>query len=206
MHNKLLIIISSPSGGGKSTMCKKLIEDTSSPIFGKSQFSVSATTRTARKAEVEGKDYFFLSKADFKNKIKQNEFLEYADVFGNFYGTLKSQISTAKHTLFDIDVQGHAQIKAQTDALSIFLLPPSIDILKQRLRQRGDLTKQDEEKRINEAINEIKYTHDYDYILINSEIEKTFNAICGIISSNLLKKSGKNFAEVENFEILLQSL
>lgn len=206
MHNKLLIIISSPSGGGKSTMCKKLISDTNSPIFGKCDFSISATTRAPRAGEIEGKDYFFLSKDQFEEKKSKGEFLEYATVFGNSYGTLINQISQTKHTIFDIDVQGYEQIKQKTKALSIFLLPPSLDILQERIQKRADLTRQDEKLRLIEASKEIEKSTSYDFILINEDVEKTFQAICGIISSAILKNSNQSFGEINNFTYFLKSL
>ena len=206
MHNKLLIIISSPSGGGKSTMCKKLISDMTSPIFNKCEFSVSATTRLPRVGEVEGKDYFFLSQEQFEAKKQGNEFLEHANVFGNSYGTLTNQISKTKHTIFDIDVQGHSQIRQKSSALSIFLLPPSLDILRERIKKRADLTKQDEERRLVEATKEMEQSRNYDFLLINEDIEKTFQAICGIISSAILKNSDQNFGKINNFTNFLESL
>src|SRR5574343_1818414 len=126
-NNYKLIVISSPSGGGKSTMCKMLSTRLDSPLFEKVGFSISATTRKIRANEVNGIDYFFISQNEFEEKIRQNQFLEWANVFGNFYGTLKSQILQDKHTLFDIDYQGQIQIKQQIpEAISIFLTPPSI--------------------------------------------------------------------------------
>jgi guanylate kinase len=179
----LLIIISSPSGGGKTTICKKLISSQQSPIFGKARFSISATTRKIRQGEESGKDYHFLTKEEFEEKIKNDEFLEYANVYGNFYGTLKTEIKPNFATLFDIDVEGNRQIKAKTKTLSIFLLPPSIEILKQRLILRGDLTEQDLKRRLEEAVVEISCAGEYDFQIVNEDIEKTFESVCKIIAT-----------------------
>ena len=186
--NKLSIIVSSPSGGGKTTICKKLISDSSSPLFNKAKFSISATTRGVRAGEEHGKDYHFLSLGEFEEKIKNNEFLEHANVFGKLYGTLKSEISQEKHTIFDIDVEGHKQIKAQDiECLSIFLLPPSMDILKQRVKARGDLQLEEMEKRLKQAEMEIKEAKNYDFVIINQDLNQTFKTICDIVSSYHIK-------------------
>lgn len=203
---KLLIIISSPSGGGKTTICKKLLSDNSSPLFEKAQFSISATTRKARGNEANGVDYIFLSREEFEVKIKANEFLEHANVFGNLYGSLKSEISKTKHTIFDVDVAGHNQIKAQTEALSIFLLPPSLDVLKQRVASRGDLKPEEIETRISTAPSEIMESCKYDYIIINNDINQTFQAVCGIITSYLLKKNHTKLVHTKDFQNFVKTL
>lgn len=202
---KFLIVISSPSGGGKTTICKKLLQDPTSPLYQKAEFSISATTRKPRLGEIEGKDYFFLSREVFEEKIQKKDFLEHADVFGNLYGTLKSQISTTKHTLFDIDVQGHKQIKQNVKALSFFLLPPSIDTLKKRIQSRGDLSKEEIERRLATVSTEVSCAQSYDYILINETIETTFSIISGIISSYLFKAHNHGLASCDNFTDLLHS-
>jgi guanylate kinase len=181
MIKPLLIVISSPSGGGKTTICKMLINDPSSPIFGNSRFSISATTRKIRGNEVDGVDYHFLTKQQFEEKIAKEEFLEYANVYGNFYGTLLTEAKSEKHTLFDIDVKGNAQIKQKADALSIFLLPPSIETLKQRLKLRGDLTEEDLKNRLEEAKIEIARAGEYDFQIINENLDDTFIKVCEII-------------------------
>jgi guanylate kinase len=203
---KLLIIISSPSGGGKTTICKKLLSDNSSPLFEKAQFSISATTRKARGSEINGVDYIFLSKEEFEAKIQANEFLEHANVFGNLYGSLKSEISKTKHTIFDIDVAGHNQIKAQTEALSIFLLPPSLDVLKQRVSSRGDLKPEEIETRISIAPSEITESYKYNYIIINNDITQTFQAVCGIITSYILKKNHEKLLHAKDFQNFIKTL
>jgi guanylate kinase len=189
MKKPLLIVISSPSGGGKTTICKRLINDPTSPVFGNSRFSISATTRKIRGSEVDGVDYYFFTKEEFEEKIKRGEFLEYANVYGNFYGTLTSEMNTEKHVLFDIDVEGHSQIKQKMEALSIFLLPPSIEVLNQRLNLRGDLSREDLEKRLEEAKNEIACADKYDYKIVNENLDKTFAEVCEIIKLKLHNQS-----------------
>lgn len=200
---RLLIIISSPSGGGKTTVCRKLLTESYSPIFEKAEFSISATTRPKRGNELHGKDYLFLSKEEFEGKIKADDFLEHANVFGNLYGSMKSALSQTKHTIFDIDVKGHNQIKSKTKALSIFLLPPSIAILKQRVMARGDLTEKEIETRILAAPSEIAESYKYDHIIINNDLEKTFIAVCAIISSHLLKTNHRNLSKETDFNTFL---
>ena len=203
---KSLFIISSPSGGGKTTICRRLLLDETSPIFGKCEFSISATTREPRGNEVNGVDYFFLSKQEFGKRLEDGEFMEHAKVFDSHYGTLKRQLSKTNHTLFDIDVQGHNQIKEHTEVLSIFLLPPSIEVLNSRIMQRGDLTNEQIERRIKKAPAEIEEAYKYDFILINEDLEKTFNAVCAIISSYLLKKHHAKLINERNFLNLIKTI
>ncbi len=189
MKKPLLIVISSPSGGGKTTICKRLINDPTSPICGTSRFSVSATTRKIRGSEVDGVDYYFFTKQQFEEKLKNEEFLEHANVYGNFYGTLLSEVNQEKHTLFDIDVEGHSQIKQKVETVSIFLLPPSIEALKERLNLRGDLSKEELEKRLEEAKNEIACADKYDYAIVNKNLDETFAKVCEIIRLKLHDQS-----------------
>jgi guanylate kinase len=186
---KLLIIISSPSGGGKTTLCKRLLSDPTSPLYNKAEFSISATTRAMRPTEVEGKDYFFISGSEFERMIKENEFLEYARIFNNFYGTPLFGISKTKHTIFDIDFQGHHQLKKKKKAVSIFLLPPSIEVLKERIKKRGDLLPKEIALRIEKAPIEMKEGEKYDYIIINDNLETAFREACTIIETEIKKLS-----------------
>lgn len=189
-----LIIISSPSGGGKSTICKKLMNDERSPIFGNAEFSISVTTRAKRSHETNKKEYHFVSREEFEKMLKNNEFLEWAEIFGNLYGTLKANISKTKHTLFDIDYQGHAQITAtkMPNILSIFLLPPSIEELKQRLILRCDISPEIISKRIAGANTEITSANDYDFIITNNEVEKTFQMCIDAINHKVFNKITQN--------------
>jgi guanylate kinase len=203
---KLAIVISSPSGGGKTTICNKLINDVKSPLYGKVRFSISATTRAKRGEEVDGRDYYFLSKEEFENKIQNGDFLEYAEVFGNYYGTLKSEVNSDKHIIFDIDVAGQRQLKDKIEILSIFLLPPSINELEARINKRGDLTKEQIQKRISGAKKEIEHFSNYDFTLINKDVEQTFNTMCDVIFAYFVKLHPEVIQLSEDFSCVYKSI
>lgn len=182
------IIISSPSGGGKTTICNMLMNDAKSSVFQEVEFSISATTRQRRQHEVDGREYFFISKETFEEKIKNNEFLEYAVVCENLYGTPTSGISKIKHTLFDVDFQGFRSIKKNAiteKIINVFLLPPSLEILENRLKQRGDVKDIDISIRMKNALDEILHCKEYDYILTNHSIENTFQIVSSIVNFEL---------------------
>ena len=171
-----LLIFSGPSGSGKTTIGHHLLSVI--PSLG---FSVSATTRAIRSNEKNGVDYYFLSKEDFKNKIEKNEFLEWEEVYKDiFYGTLKSEVeriwSQNKHIIFDIDVAGGMNIKKiYTDlALAVFVMPPSIDKLKERLKTRATETEESFKKRIEKAEQELTYAKQFDKTIINNNLENSF--------------------------------
>ena len=184
----VLLVISSPSGTGKTTICKKLLE------YDKNfHLSVSVTTRKKRKNEVEGIDYYFRSKKDFLNLKSQNSFIENALVFENYYGTLKSevleQLENGIDVLIDIDWQGTRQITQamKGNLIKIFLLPPSIDELKKRLSKRNSDSIKEINFRMSKALKEIKHFDEYDYVLINDNLENTFQKIVKIIEAERLK-------------------
>ena len=184
----VLLVISSPSGTGKTTICKKLLE------YDKNiHLSVSVTTRKKRKNEVEGIDYYFRSKKDFLNLKSQNSFIENALVFENYYGTLKSevleQIENGIDVLIDIDWQGTRQITQamKGNLIKIFLLPPSIDELKKRLSKRNSDSIKEINFRMSKALKEIKHFDEYDYVLVNDNLENTFQKIFKIIEAERLK-------------------
>ena len=184
----VLLVISSPSGTGKTTICKKLLE------YDKNiHLSVSVTTRKKRKNEVEGIDYYFRSKKDFLNLKSQNSFIENALVFENYYGTLKSevleQLENGIDVLIDIDWQGTRQITQamKGNLIKIFLLPPSIDELKKRLSKRNSDSIKEINFRMSKALKEIKHFDEYDYVLVNDNLENTFQKIVKIIESERLK-------------------
>jgi len=188
----LLLIISSPSGGGKSTLIKTLVNDTETIVF-----SVSVTTRERRNGEEEGKDYFFLSKDEFKKRESEGCFIESAEVFGNYYGTPKDYICSQNEkgfdVILDIDVQGVLQVLDKNiDAVTIFLLPPSPSELKKRLVKRGRDRPEEIEKRLDEACSEIKHAHRYQYIVQSETQEKSVNQILSIIESEHLKVQNSN--------------
>ena len=186
----VLLVISSPSGTGKTTICKKLLE------YDKNiHLSVSVTTRKKRKNEVEGIDYYFRSKKDFLNLKSQNSFIENALVFENYYGTLKSevleQLENGIDVLIDIDWQGTRQITQamKGNLIKIFLLPPSIDELKKRLSKRNSDSIKEINFRMSKALKEIKHFDEYDYVLINDNLDNTFQKIVKIIGAERLKLS-----------------
>ena len=186
----VLLVISSPSGTGKTTICKKLLE------YDKNiHLSVSVTTRKKRKNEVEGIDYYFRSKKDFLNLKSQNSFIENAFVFENYYGTLKSevleQLENGVDVLIDIDWQGTRQITQamKGNLIKIFLLPPSIDELKKRLSKRNSDSIKEINFRMSKALKEIKHFDEYDYVLVNDNLDNTFQKIVKIIGAERLKLS-----------------
>ena len=186
----VLLVISSPSGTGKTTICKKLLE------YDKNiHLSVSVTTRKKRKNEVEGIDYYFKTKKDFLNLKSENSFIENAFVFENYYGTLKSevleQLENGIDVLIDIDWQGTRQITQamKGNLIKIFLLPPSIDELKKRLSKRNSDSLEEINFRMSRALKEIKHYDEYDYVLVNNNLDKTFQQIVKILESERLKLS-----------------
>lgn len=186
----VLLVISSPSGTGKTTICKKLLE------YDKNiHLSVSVTTRKKRKNEIEGIDYYFRSKKDFINLKSQNSFIENALVFENYYGTLKSevleQLENGVDVLIDIDWQGTRQITQamKGNLIKIFLLPPSIDELKKRLSKRNSDSIKEINFRMSKALKEIKHFNEYDYVLVNDNLDNTFQKIVKIVDAERLKLS-----------------
>ena len=177
-----LIILSAPSGTGKSSLIKEIISNSSGDI----QLSVSATTRLPRDGEVHGKDYFFISVKEFDELKENNSFTEHANVHGHYYGTLKSfvdeKIENGISIILDIDVQGFDQIKDSIkNSISIFIIPPSIDELKNRLISRGLDLDEVIEKRLINAKKELKYAELYDHIVLNDEFDKALKQINSII-------------------------
>ena len=185
-----ILVLSGPSGAGKST----IIEAASSEI-GEYYFSVSTTTREPRVGEVDGKDYYFVSKEEFEEGIKRGDFLEYATVHGNYYGTslvpVKKALSEGKLVIFDIDVQGHRLVReAMGDVVvSAFITPPSLKELETRLTSRGSDNIDIINRRIENAKEEIKAIDEYDYLIINDKIEDAKNAFVAIANAARYKMS-----------------
>jgi guanylate kinase len=183
-------IISAPSGSGKSTLVdevRKLVPDL--------DFSISYTTRAPRGNEQNGREYFFVSREEFEKMIQRDEFLEYADVFGNYYGTAKSVLRQAeergKDLLLDIDVQGAEQIKGKLpSALSIFIMPPDRKTLEERLRKRSLDAEGVIQRRLVTASREIENYEKYDYILVNDRLDESIEALQAILLAERLKRSG----------------
>ena len=186
----LVLVISSPSGAGKTTICKKLIQDVDSI-----DLSVSVTTRKKRKNEFEGKDYFFRNSLQFDTMLKNEEFLENANVFGFAYGTLKSEVMTKIQkgidVIVDIDWQGTRQIQKHipNDIVKVFILPPSIKELENRLGNRASEDKKNFLKRMSEARKEISHYLEYDFVIINKEIETAVSQIKSILFAERLRRS-----------------
>ncbi|MDR9393479.1 guanylate kinase [Roseovarius sp. SYSU LYC5161] len=186
----LLIILSSPSGAGKSTLTRRLRQW--DPTL---SFSVSATTRTPREGEVDGREYHFLSEQQFQRDVAAGEMLEHAHVFGNFYGSPKGPVETAinagRDVLFDIDWQGAQQIQNSAlgqHTLSIFILPPSIQELHRRLTTRGQDTPEVIAKRMRKSWDEISHWAEYDYVLVNDDLDATDEKLRTIVTAARLKR------------------
>lgn len=186
MPHKRLIIFSAPSGAGKTTIARHLLAQ-----YPQTTFSVSATTRPRRAQEVHAKDYYFLSKEEFEMAIAGNELAEYEQIFGNYYGTLKREINTAleagKVLVFDIDVKGALSLQRAypDDALLVFVAPPSMEILKQRLRERNTESEEQLQLRFARAEMELQEQHKFDEIIVNDNLDQAFNA-----ARELMRKHG----------------
>ena len=180
---KRLIVISAPSGAGKTTITKRILDAHSSEFT----FSISATTRSMRSGERDGIDYYFLTKDEFLQKIKDNELIEYEEIFGNFYGTLVSEIDRArsegKSLIFDIDVKGGISIHARypDHTLLIFISPPSMEILRERLSKRGSENGEIIERRLARAEMEMGMASVYAHIVVNDDLEKAVKEVEGLV-------------------------
>jgi len=187
----LLIILSSPSGAGKTTLTRRL-RDWDETI----RFSVSATTRAPRPGEVDGSDYHFLTEASFKSQVADSQMLEHAHVFGNFYGSPRGPVEAAiedgRDVLFDVDWQGAQQIKNSAlgkHVLSIFFLPPSIAELRRRLVSRGQDGPETIAKRMLKSWDEISHWDAYDYVLVNDDLDATEAKLKSIVTAERLRRS-----------------
>ncbi len=180
LERGLLFVVSAPAGTGKTTLVRKLMDE-----FSCVSESVSCTTRPARPAEIDGKDYFFISKQEFDARVNRGDFLEHAEVFGNRYGTSREFVdkmrSQGKHVILVIDTQGAMQLKAHVDAVFIFLRPPSIDELRVRLAKRQTESSEAIEKRISWAAHELTLADKYDYQVVNDDLDIAYQALRSII-------------------------
>ena len=178
----LMLVLSSPSGAGKTSICKKLLQQDTGLVL-----SVSATTRKRRPGEVEGKDYQFLSIQEFESRINKSQFLEYAKVFGNYYGTpaqlVERSLKSGDDMLFDIDWQGTQQLKARArqDLVSVFILPPSIKELEKRLFNRAQDTSEVVANRMSKSASEMSHYPEYDYVIINNDLDKSVQLVQSIL-------------------------
>lgn len=191
----LLFILSSPSGAGKTTLSRRLLERyKDAPAHESIRMSVSVTTRKMRPGEEHGKDYFFVSDAEYDNMVNKNELLEHAKVFEYKYGTpaqfVRDNIGKGTDVLFDIDWQGTQQLKAKSpdDLVSVFILPPSMEELERRLRARAQDSEEVVKKRMSKARAEISHWGEYDYVLINQSLEETLEKINAILKAERLKR------------------
>lgn len=186
----LLLILSSPSGAGKSTLARRLMEWDPSL-----RFSVSATTRAPRPGEADGREYYFKSRTDFEAMVAAGEMLEHAEVFGNFYGSPKGPVEAAmtegRDTLFDIDWQGGQQIRNSAlgrDVVSVFVLPPSIAELERRLRGRAQDSDEVIAGRMAKSQSEISHWAEYDYVIVNNDIDMAFNDLLTILQAERMRR------------------
>ena len=196
----MMFVLSSPSGAGKTTLTKKIAENNSD-----FEISISHTTRKSRPNEINGKDYYFVSKEEFNNLVKGNSFFEYANIFDNYYGTLKKPVlellSRGKHVLFDIDWQGTQQLEKikNLSLVTFFILPPNIKVLKQRLLNRHEGQEELIEKRMNKFNEEVSHWNEYNYIVINDDLNMCYEKILSLIISERKGVSQKqNLNEIGN--------
>ena len=187
MKRGLLIVVSGASGTGKGTVCKKILADMPEVAY-----SISATTRAPRPGETDGKEYYFISRDEFEAWIADGKFLEFADVYGNFYGTplnkIEERLNRGEDILLEIDVQGALNVKRKCpDGIYIFLLPPSLEELKRRIEGRGTETAESLQRRLDNAIAEIKIGREYDYVVVNDTVDNAVAQIKSILVSERCK-------------------
>jgi guanylate kinase len=196
-HKPLVYIISAPSGSGKSTLVNELLKKVSDL-----EFSISYTTRAPRGSEVDGRQYYFVSRAEFEKMIAEDAFLEHAEVFGNYYGTARRFLLNAEQQgrdlLLDIDVQGAKQIQDKVpDATSIFILPPNRKILEERLRKRSEDSDEVIQRRLDTATREIENYQRYNYLLINDQLEDSIKLLRAVVRGERLLRAGRGLSPEE---------
>ena len=186
----VLVILSSPSGAGKTSIARALVEENKNFLF-----SVSATTRKSRPGEVNGREYHFLTVNEFRERVNDGQFLEHAKVFGNLYGTplapVMESINDGKDLIFDVDWQGGKQIRSSSLSkfvISIFILPPSIKALQERLMKRAQDSSETVKDRMTKSIGEIMHWKEYDYVIVNNNFEQTLHEVKSIITSEKLRR------------------
>ena len=190
----LMLVLSSPSGAGKTSICKKILN-----LDNEIKMSISYTTRTKRKSEKDSEDYFFISKEKFEKLKNQNFFVEYANVFDNWYGTpkkfIEDNLSRGVDVMFDIDWQGAQKLSefSKNDVVSIFILPPSNKILLDRLRKRAEDSNETVNKRMSKAKSEISHWIEYDYVIINQDLDKCSLEVLNILKAERKKRNRQKF-------------
>ena len=195
----MMFVLSSPSGTGKTTLTKKLAENNINFVI-----SISYTTRKPRPSEINGKDYHFVSREEFEDLLKKNNFFEYANIFDNCYGTLKKSVleslSQGKDVLFDIDWQGTKQLNKinNLSLVTFFILPPNLKVLKERLLNRHKGQEKLVEKRMNKFNEEISHWNEYNYVVVNDDLNKCYDKVLSIIMSEKRGLSQKqNLGEIK---------
>ena len=192
-----MLILSSPSGAGKTTISRALIDQEAKSNPGGLELSISATTREKRPSEVDGVHYDFLSRSDFEAKRDSGQFLEWAEVHGNFYATPRERVENllarGVDVLFDIDWQGTEQIRAQMphDVVSVFILPPSAEALRQRLERRAEDSDEVIQRRLRNACTEMEHWGDYSVVLVNDDVDKAVAAVRATLQAERLKRTDK---------------
>ncbi len=185
----IMLVLSSPSGAGKTTIASRLLKD---PGI---QISISHTTRQKRKGETDGKDYHFVDRETFTRMRDRDAFLEWAVVFDNYYGTTRKPVeealATGRDVLFDVDWQGARKLResAKDDVVAVFILPPSADALEERLRTRAEDSNEVVTRRMRGASNEIQHWDEYDYVVVNNDIEQSAAAVRAILAAERLRRS-----------------
>ena len=185
----MIFVITAPSGAGKTTLINKLLE-----LESRLMFSISTTTRKMREYEVDGINYHFISKDDFRRMIDNNEFLEWAEVYGNYYGTTKNEIDRiegeGKIPLFDVDIQGSIELRKKiNDGIFIFIIPPSYDALKKRLIDRKTESPEQIDLRLKNVYKELQSYQNFEYIIINDNIDEAYQQLSAIIAVNFKLKN-----------------
>ena len=200
-----LFIVAAPSGGGKTSLVKKLVNEIDSIVV-----SISHTTRDMRPGEVHGVDYFFIDESEFKHMIAQQAFVEYASVFNHFYGTafnqIKDRLSAGIDVVLDIDWQGAQQIKRSfLNAVSIFVIPPSLDALRQRLQDRRQDNENVIQSRMKSACDELRHYSEFDYLIVNDDFEDAAIQLQSIVIADRLRMSRQSIQQEKLLSFLLSS-
>ncbi len=199
MHEGSLFVISGPSGAGKGTICQKIIQELDVEL------SVSMTTRQPRNKEVDGINYYFVTKEEFQKKIDDDQMLEYAEVYGNFYGTPKekviSKLKEGKDVILEIDIQGALKVKeAYPEGIFIFILPPSMSELRKRITGRGSETPESINLRLGETLKEVSYIDKYNYCVVNGELSEAVSRVKAIMVAEHSRVSEDIYELIKKYE------
>lgn len=198
-HSGKLFIISGPSGAGKGTICQRLVEES------KVELSVSMTTRNPRPGEIDGKSYYFTTREDFLTEIEKGGFLEYAEVYGNYYGTPKEKVieklSSGVDVVLEIDIQGALKVKeAYPNGIFIFILPPSMAELRKRITGRGSETEESINLRLSQTLKEVSYIDKYDYCVVNGDLEEAVSRVKAIVMAEHSRVSQSIYKLIEKYK------